>query len=144
VLDSVGVQFERETSCKLVVTRDVGAGLIRRINAGEPFDLFAGTPTQVDGLIKDGKVIADTRVNLVRSGIGMEVRAGAPKPDISTVEAFKRTLLDAKSIAYLKDGASGLYLAGLLDRLGIADAIKAEGRAAGFRCRVGARSQGRG
>jgi molybdate transport system substrate-binding protein len=98
VLDSVGVQFERETSCKLVVTRDVGAGLIRRINAGEPFDLFAGTPTQVDGLIKDGKVIADTRVNLVRSGIGMEVRAGAPKPDISTVEAFKRTLLDAKSM----------------------------------------------
>jgi molybdate transport system substrate-binding protein len=126
VLDSVGAQFERETGCELVLTTDVGAGLIRRINAGEPFDLFAGTPTQIDGLIKDGKVIADTRINLVRSGIGMEVRAGAPKPDISTVEAFKRALLDAKSIAYLKEGASGLYLAGLLDRLGIADAIKAK------------------
>ncbi len=126
VLDRVGAQFESETGCKLVVTSDVGAGLIRRINAGEPFDLFAGTPAQIDGLIKDGKVIADTRTNLVRSGIGMEVRAGVPKPDISTVEAFKRTLLNAKSIAYLKEGASGVYLAGLLDRLGIADAIKAK------------------
>lgn len=126
VLDSVGAQFEREAGCKLVVTSDVGARLLRRINAGEPFDVFAGTPAQIDGLIKDGKVIADTRINLVRSGIGMEVRAGAPKPDISTVEAFKRTLLDAKSIAYLKEGASGLYLADLLDRLGIAHAIEAK------------------
>jgi molybdate transport system substrate-binding protein len=80
----------------------------------------------VDGLIKDGKVIADTRTNLVRSGIGMEVRAGAVKPDIGSVDAFKNTLLNAKSIAYLKEGASGLYLAGLLDRLGIADAIKSK------------------
>jgi len=71
-------------------------------------------------------VIADTRAELVRTGIGVEVRAGAPKPDISSVEAFKRTLLDARSIAYLKEGASGLYLAGLLDRLGIADAIKSK------------------
>jgi molybdate transport system substrate-binding protein len=126
VLGTVGAQFERETRCKLVVTSDVGAGLIRRINAGEPFDLFAGTPAQIEGLIKDGKVIADTRTSLVRSGIGMEVRAGAPKPDIGSVEAFKRALIDARSIAYLKEGASGLYLAGLLDRLGIADAIKAK------------------
>jgi molybdate transport system substrate-binding protein len=126
VLNSVGAQFEHETGYKLVVTSDVGAGLIRRISAGEPFDVFAGTPAQIDGLIKDGKIIADTRTNLVRSGIGMEVRAGAAKPDIGSVEAFKNTLLNAKSIAYLKEGASGLYLAGLLDRLGIADAIKAK------------------
>jgi len=126
VLDSVGAQFEHETGYKLVVTSDVGAGLIRRINAGEPFDVFAGTQAQIDGLIKDGKIIADTRTNLVRSGIGVEVRAGAAKPDIGSVEAFKNTLLNAKSIAYLKEGASGLYLAGLLDRLGIADAIKAK------------------
>ena len=126
VLGVVGGQFEQKTGYKLVVTSDVGAGLIRRINAGEPFDVFAGTPPQVAGLTKDGKVIADTRTELARSGIGVEVRAGAPKPDISSVEAFKRTLLDAKSIAYLKEGASGLYLAGLLDRLGIADAIKSK------------------
>ena len=72
--------------------------------------------------IKNGKVIADTRVDLGRSGIGVEVRAGAPKPDISSVEAFKRALLNAKSIGYLKVG-SGIYLAALLDRLGIAEAI---------------------
>lgn len=126
VLGEVGAQFEQKTGYKLVVTSDIGAGLIRRINAGEPFDVFTGTPPQIAGLIKDGKVVADTRTNLVRSGIGVEVRAGAPKPDISSVEAFKRTLLDAKSIAYLKEGASGLYLAGLLDRLGIADAIKSK------------------
>jgi molybdate transport system substrate-binding protein len=126
VLDTVGAQFERETDYKLVVTSDVGAGLIRRISAGAAFDVFAGTPAQIDGLIKDGKIIADTRTNLVRSGIGVEVRAGAAKPDIGSVEAFKNTLLNAQSIAYLKEGASGLYLAGLLDRLGIADAIKAK------------------
>ena len=126
VLNSVGAQFEHETGSKLVVTSDVGAGLIRRINGGEPFDVFAGTPAQVDSLIKDGKVIADTRTNLVRSGIGMEVRAGAVKPNIGSIDAFKSTLLNARSIAYLKDGASGLYLAGLLDRLGIADAIKSK------------------
>jgi len=126
VLGQIGPQFEQKTGYTLVVTSDLGAGLVRRINAGEPFDIFAGTVPQVAGLIKDGKLIADTRTDLARSGIGMEVRAGAPKPDISSVEAFKRTLLGAKSIAYLKEGASGLYLAGLLDRLGIADAIKSK------------------
>jgi molybdate transport system substrate-binding protein len=126
VLDSVGDQFQRQTGFKLLITSDVGAGLIRRINAGEPFDVFAGTPAQIDSLAKDGKIAPDTRTGLVRSGIGVEVRAGAPKPDISTVEAFKQTLLNAKSIAYLKEGASGLYLAGLMDRLGIADAIKSK------------------
>lgn len=126
VLERVGGQFQHQTGFKLVIVSDVGAGLIRHINAGEPFDVFAGTPAQVDALAKDGKIVPDSRTGLVRSGIGVEVRAGAPKPDISTVEAFKQTLLNAKSIAYLKEGASGLYLAGLMDRLGIADAIKSK------------------
>jgi len=73
-------------------------------------------------LIKDGKIIADTRTNLVRSGIGVGVRAGAPKPDISSVEAFKRALLNAKSIGYLPTGG----VPQLVDRLGIADAIKSK------------------
>ena len=123
VLQEIGPQFEQQTGYKLVVTSDLGAGLIRRIDAGEPFDIFTGTPAQLDGLIKAGKLAADTRTALVRSGIGVEVRAGTPKPDISTKDAFVRTLLAAKSIAYLKEGASGLYLNGLFDRLGIADAI---------------------
>lgn len=79
----------------------------------------------MDEWIKSGRIIAETRVNIARSGIGVEVRAGARKPDISSVEAFKRALLDAKSIAYLRVG-SGNYLAGLLERLGIAEAIKSK------------------
>ena len=78
-------------------------------------------------MIKDGKLIADTRTNLVRSGIGVEVRAGAPKPDISLVEAFKQALLNAKSITFLQTG-SGAYVARLIERLGIADAIKSKVR----------------
>jgi molybdate transport system substrate-binding protein len=126
VLGDVGAQFEQATNYKLVVTTDVAAGLVRRANAGEPFDVIAATPTQIDGLIKEGKLVPATRTNLVRSGIGVEVRAGAPMPDISSVEAFKRALLGAKSIGYLKEGASGVYIAGLLDRLGIADEIKSK------------------
>jgi molybdate transport system substrate-binding protein len=126
VLREVGAKFEQKTGHKLVVTYGVGAAIVRRINAGEPFDVFAGPSSQVASLIKDARVVADTRTNLLRVGIGIEVRVGTPKPDISSVETFKRTLLNAKSIAYLKEGASGVYLAGLLERLGIADAIKAK------------------
>jgi molybdate transport system substrate-binding protein len=122
VLNVIGSEFERTTGHKLSITSGLAPQFIQRINAGEPFDLvISGSPT-VDALIKDGKVIADTRINLVRSGIGVEVRAGAPKPDIGSVEAFKRALLNAKSIGYLKVG-SGAYLAQLFDRLGIAEAI---------------------
>ena len=74
-------------------------------------------------LIKDGKVVADSRVDLARSGIGIAVRAGAPKPDISSVDAFKRALLEAKSIAY-SDSASGVYVSSeLFQRLGITDQV---------------------
>jgi molybdate transport system substrate-binding protein len=73
-------------------------------------------------LIQEGKLVASTRTDLVRSGIGVGVRAGATKPDISSVVAFKRALLNAKSIGYLKVG-SGVYLAALLDRLGIAEVV---------------------
>jgi molybdate transport system substrate-binding protein len=126
VLGEIGPQFEQRTGYKLVLTVEVASALGRRVDAGEPFDVFAGTPPQVAAFIKDGKLIADTRVGLVRSGIGVEVRAGSPKPDISSVEALKRALLDAKSIGYLKQGASGVYVASMIDRLGIADAVKSK------------------
>jgi molybdate transport system substrate-binding protein len=122
VLNEIGPEFERTTGHKLNVISGLPPQFIKQINAGEPVDLVVSGSPVVDGLIKDGKLIADTRTNLVRSGIGVAVRAGAPKPDISSVEAFKRTLLNARSIGYLKVG-SGIYLAALLDRLGIAEAI---------------------
>lgn len=102
VLDKIGPEFERQTGHKLNVISGFGPVFMRQINAGEPFDVFVSTPPTMEGLFKEAKLIADTRTNLVRSGTGVEVRAGAPKPDISTVEAFKRALLNSKSIGYLK------------------------------------------
>ena len=82
--------------------------------------------SEIDGLVKAGKLIADTRTDLTRAGIGVEVRKGAPKPDISTVEAFKRAMLDAKSIGYLKIGVSGQMVAAMLERVGLTEAIKSK------------------
>jgi molybdate transport system substrate-binding protein len=126
VLDEAGAEFERTTGSKLNVTSDVAIRMVRRIRAGESFDVLVASPEQIDALIKEGKVIAETRTRLARSGIGVEVRAGAPKPDISSVEAFKRALLNAKSIAYLKEGQSGIYLAALIERLGLTEALKSK------------------
>ena len=122
VLDKIGPEFERQTGHKLNVISGFGPVFMRQINAGEPFDVFVSTPSTMEGLFNEGKLIAETRTNLVRSGTGVEVRAGAPKPDISSVEAFKRALLNAKSIGYLRVGG----VPQLVDRLGITDAIKAK------------------
>jgi molybdate transport system substrate-binding protein len=126
VLEKIGGDFERGTGRRLNVTTDVAARMVRRINAGEPFDLLVASPAQIDGLIGEGKIIRETRTDLARSGIGVAVRAGAAKPDVSSVDAFTRALLRARSIAYLKEGQSGVYVAGVIERLGLADAIRAK------------------
>jgi len=124
ILGEIGPEFERATGHKLNVSIDVAAAIARRFEAGEACDLLVVLPAQIDALIKSNKILAQSRTVLARSGIGVEVRAGAPRPEIGSVEAFKRALLAAKSIAYLKEGASGVYLAGLLERLGVAEAIR--------------------
>jgi molybdate transport system substrate-binding protein len=126
VLNQIGPEFERLSGYKLNVVTDIAATLAKRVNDGESFDVFVGPPAQMDRLIQSNRIIADSRTAIARSGIGVEVRAGAPKPEIRSVELFKRALLDAKTIGYLKEGASGVYLAGLLDRLGIGGAIKSK------------------
>ena len=123
VLAEIGAEFERATGHKLIVISDLPNGFLRRVDGGEHVDLFISVAAPVDDWIRDGRLVATTRTEIARSGIGVQVRAGSPKPDIRTVDAFKRALLDAKSIAYLKVG-SGLYMDGLLARLGISDAIK--------------------
>jgi molybdate transport system substrate-binding protein len=125
VLWETGSQFELSRRYQLDMDSDLADQFMKRINAGERFDVFVGIPSLVDELIKDGKIIADSRTALVRSGIGVEVRAGAPRPDISSVEAFKRSLLEAKSIAYLNVGG-GVHVAGIIERLGIASALKSK------------------
>src|SRR4051812_35058618 len=125
VLEAIGPQFERTSGYKLNVVTDIAATLANRIIEGEGFDVFIGPPVQMDRLIPSNKVLADTRTVIAHSGIGVEVRAGASKPDISSIETFKQALLNAKSIGFLKqEGTSGAYLQDLFERLGIADAIK--------------------
>jgi molybdate transport system substrate-binding protein len=99
-----------------------------RIARGEPVDVVIMVGAQLDKLIGEGKVVATSRVDLGKSMVGMAVRAGAPKPDISTVDSFKKALLDAKSIAY-SDSASGAYVSNVLfKRLGIADELAPKSR----------------
>src|ERR1700681_4364325 len=96
LVDDIGPQFEKATGHKLVVLTDVAAVMKRRIEQGEAFDLAVLVNFQTDALIKSGKLIADTRADLMKAGIGVAVKRGAPAPDIATVEAFKRTLLAAR------------------------------------------------
>jgi molybdate transport system substrate-binding protein len=126
LLAEIGPQFEQATGHKISVRVELAIAAVRLVNAGEAFDLLVAAPGQVDGLVKDGKLAADTRTTLVRSGIGVEVRAGAPKPDVSTVEAFKRALIAAKSIGYLKEGQSGLYVAQVIERIGLTETVKSK------------------
>jgi molybdate transport system substrate-binding protein len=120
-------QFEKETGHKAVVDNDTAGGLAKRIDGGEPFDLAIITPGVLGDLAKKGKVVGDSRVNVARVGVGIVVKEGAPLPDVSSVDAFKRALIAAKSVAYIdpaSGGSSGIYLTGLFDKLGIAADIK--------------------
>jgi molybdate transport system substrate-binding protein len=125
VLAEIGPQFERATGHSLTVYSGLPVDFDKRLTSGDPLDVLISGSSPVDRWIKEGKLVAPTRTDIARSGIGVEVRAGARKPDISSVEAFKRALLDAKSIAYLRVG-SGIYLHGLLERLGIAEAVRSK------------------
>jgi molybdate transport system substrate-binding protein len=128
VMEELAPQFERATHHKVVVRYGLAAKLKQEIEAGEVFDLAVLTPAAIDDLITARKVVSDSRTVLARSGLGIVIRAGAPKPDITTVDAFKRSLLAATSIAYAKEGASGVAFAALIQRLGIADALKSKSR----------------
>jgi molybdate transport system substrate-binding protein len=125
VLELVPV-FEKQTGHKAVIDNDTAGGLTKRIEGGEAFDLVVVTPGAVKELAAKGK-FAGSGVNVARVGVGVVVKEGAPAPDIATVEAFKKALLAAKSVAYIdpaSGGSSGIYIAGLLDKLGIAAEVK--------------------
>jgi molybdate transport system substrate-binding protein len=136
-------QFEQATHHTIVSTFGASMGetpdsIPNRLRRGEPADVVILAAAALDELIEQGKVVAGSRVDLVRSSIGMAVKAGAPKPDITSVAALTRTLLQAKSIAY-SDSASGVYLSTVLfQRLGIADQMKGKSRKVAGTERVGA------
>ena len=116
--------FERTSGTKLVITWGSANGLLKELETGADGDLAILTAEAIDGLIAQGKVVAGSRVDLASSGIGVAVRKGAKKPDISSPDALKSALLAAKSVAHSKTGMSGIYFPTVLARLGIADEMK--------------------
>jgi molybdate transport system substrate-binding protein len=122
VLWEVGSQFELLSGHELDIDSALADSYVDRMNSGERFDIFIGMPALVDALIESGKIIAESRTPLLRCGMGVEVRAGAQLPDISSVEAFKRTLLNAKSIGFLNVGG-GIHIEVMIKRLEFADAL---------------------
>jgi molybdate transport system substrate-binding protein len=123
---AVAPEFERQTGNRLVIEGDTAGGLTRRVLGGEAFDLVIVTQEGIDALARQGKLDAGTALPLARIGIGVAVREGAPKPDIRTVDDFRRALLGARAVAYIDPaagGSSGIYLSGLFERMGIADQI---------------------
>jgi molybdate transport system substrate-binding protein len=124
VLQEVGAQFERDTGHKLVTKFVSGPIVKREIDAGETADLAISATPVVDALIKEGKLVPGARADVAYAGVGVGVRAGATTPDIGSVEAFKRALLNAQSVAHSAEGPSGVHFRGLLDRLGIAEEMK--------------------
>jgi molybdate transport system substrate-binding protein len=119
--------FEPARGVKIDVRYALTSALTEEIKAGAAFDIALLPRPELDALAQQGFIVAGTQTDITRSAVGLCVRAGAAKPDIGTVAAFKRTLIEARSLGY-SDGPSGAYVAGLLQRLGIADAIKPKTR----------------
>jgi molybdate transport system substrate-binding protein len=129
VLGELGPQFERATGHKLVVSYGVTGTMKRQIESGEVFDIAIVPASLLDEVSKQGKIVAGTRTEIARVGFGIGVRAGAAKPDVSSLEAFKNTLLAAKSISYVPEGVTGMQLTAAFERLGIAEQMKAKTKA---------------
>jgi molybdate transport system substrate-binding protein len=116
-------EFERANGVTPVITWASTNMLIEEISKGATGDLAILTDEAIDGLIGQGKMVAGSRVDLVRSAIGIAVRQGAPKPDIGSAAALRQALLSARTISYSKTGISGVYFPTVLERLGIAEQV---------------------
>ena len=116
-------EIEKATGNKVTTTFTGTLDANKRLAAGENYDFLIMAASSIDEHIKGGKVVPGSRVDLAKSGVGVGVKSGAPKPDISTTEALKKTILAARSIGY-STGPSGVYVTGLFQRLGVADEIK--------------------
>jgi molybdate transport system substrate-binding protein len=128
-LDELKPIFQHRTNINLAITYGLIADLRKRVLAGESADVIILSQPAMGDLEKDGKLMPGSLAIVASTAVSLAARAGAPKPDISTVDAFKKTLLAAKSIVYAdpaKGGASGVYFARVIDRLGIADQLKSK------------------
>src|SRR5687768_4087622 len=121
--NQIAPQFERATGHKVIAQFGLPPELLKKAEAGEPFDVMI-LSYDVEPLIKQGKLAAGSRTVLGRTGVGVAIPQGAPKPEFASADALKRSLLNAKFIATSGEGSSGRYVLTLLDRLGIADQVK--------------------
>ena len=124
VFEELAPQFERASGHKVVARFGLAANFKQQIDAGESFDLAILTPALVDDLIKSKKMAADARTVIARTGLGIMIKTGARKPDVRTSDSFKKALLDSQSIAYAREGASGVAFAAIIEKLGIAETLK--------------------
>jgi ABC-type molybdate transport system substrate-binding protein len=124
VVEQLQPSVERSIGHPLAIEYNSTTALLQRIDSGAAFDVTILTSEAIGQLVKDAKVTAASRTDFARSGIGLAVRGGSPKPDISTPAALKRTLQGASSITYAKDGASRAYIDKMLERLGLAEETK--------------------
>jgi molybdate transport system substrate-binding protein len=127
VLMALVPEYEKATGNKVVVDNGTVGQLQKRVDDGEAFDVLVLSPKGIDDYIKSGKIAAGSNARVGKVGVGVMVKEGAPKPDIGTVDAFKQALLKAKTVGYIdpaSGGSSGIYVADLLVKLGIADQIK--------------------
>jgi molybdate transport system substrate-binding protein len=123
-LDELAPAFERASGHKVTLKYGVSAVVTREMAAGAPFDLGIVTSGAVADLIKQGKMAAGSQQPVARTGVGMMVRAGAAKPDVGSPDALKKAVLSAKSITWVKEGASGAHFVSVLQKLGIAEQVK--------------------
>lgn len=118
-------RFEAETPFQLDIDWRPTTAIMQSIEEGQRADVIIAINGSMDKLVQTGIVRADTRASLADSVLGVGVRKGAPRPDVSTVDAFKQTMVNARAVAYSKAGASGIYFSKLIDRLGIGEAVNA-------------------
>jgi molybdate transport system substrate-binding protein len=123
VLGELVSRYQREAAQPVVAEAGGGVDIAKRVQAGEAVDVVVLASNAIDKLIADGKVLAGSRVDLVRSGVAIAVRAGAARPDISTEEAVKRAVLAAKTLSY-STGPSGVYLEKMFERWGILETVR--------------------
>jgi molybdate transport system substrate-binding protein len=123
-LHDLAPAFEKMTGNRVIVRFEQNNDLNKLIESGVAADIVALQPQQVDEFIKAGKMVAGTKTNFTQAGVGVAVKKGSPRPDISTVAAFKAAMLNAKSIGYSR-GGSGIISANVMEKLGIAEQLKA-------------------
>jgi len=125
-LNRLSPEFEKATGHKLTIHFDSTPNIIARVNSGTPFDVVVVPVDVFKDVAAKARFAPGPTVDIARVGYGMVVRAGAPKPDISTPDAFKKALLAAASVAYLPSSAAGTYVTKVFERLGIAEEMKAK------------------